>query len=478
MSGQAKRSRVRAAIRHREQVARLIALATIPDVEDLHCSACGGAGNDSGVRYSFDQLALNPNHVTVTLPDRGAPWTITTDARGLSPESGSVTVATNPSGETYTIPAGVEVSLGYTAELREPDPCELCGGSGRGLDVAVRAILGGQRFDVALARAYAERLIAEGKRAAETWEVYLDWCREHGWIRNNCTVCVDGLGRSRNRSVRCACAGLTCGQRRAWADGPGQGKRPRMDGDAMIRAGQRLLAALEGQPSECRRCDGAGWHWGDKIGDHVTDTRYSCDACNRTGHNLAGVLPEIERSASLRRRFRDVQDHGRLGSEWPRWMLDAGANSGTAHQWWKLPTRVYARGEHRAHESDDMVQAIRRSTDRPSIVNGESLSLWAPVSMLWNGGRQTYEERRARLPRWNRGERADGSGWTIDFAPLVELDVSRAAEDAMWEWARQMGIVTGTRLDQLGLHAQLVRAIGEDDAAFRTRITAATVHTT
>jgi hypothetical protein len=378
MSGQAKRSRVRAAIRHREQVARLIALACYPDCEDVHCSACGGTGEDGEreivsprahhVAGGPDLLAQIRQHATlygnvalgvdmggppgrsIAVTINAAPTVATMLADGrlavsydeppqarvtvLSPEAARGLYEQRPINANhvdapegggwstqhidpahFTPTGSPTISIGYTATMREPDPCEMCGGSGRGLDVMVRAILGGERFDVALARGYGERMVREGTAALETWVVYCDWLRAQGWsediaaeaYRRMCMQLprrgrVDALAETAVRRGRVASTGRfgpeQVALRRLWAAGPGRGKRPGMDGAALVRLGKRLLVALEGQPSECLTCCGTrvlfkadigGWPPGE-----VVPPPSCCVSCRGTGHNLAGVLAPVD----------------------------------------------------------------------------------------------------------------------------------------------------------------------------------------
>lgn len=524
MSGQAKRSRVRAAIRHREQVARLIAIATDPECESLHCGACAGSGDDE-----VDEHEIG---------------------------------------------------------------CEVCGGSGSGLDALARAILAGQTFDVALARAYGERLISEGEHASATWAVFVDWCRDQGLgpeSRSPCTACTpvefttgpqsmtetiasmmtmlgtsgDGGGEwSVSVSVSsCTCHETTRGWpgnlAAAWARGPGrvtcgeckgrgrqtlsitlttpiagvhqtfaagdqccpacegsgliEGPRPQ-PGDAQIRMGRRLLAALEGQPSECQRCIGPSTtiegatenvrriaaetdgpvavpthpeaiarlrhtrfgeshesclEWIAARYDATFMVNRSPQCCRGTGHNLAGVLPPTEWPAVVRRRAIDgyrvaSPDEPQHVDANRQRIVDSGRDIATVrprdpHR--LVDTRSVPRGQHRALESADMVAASNRCTTNVSVVNGDSIALWAPVSMLWRHPSPTHEQRRNLCPRWWRGEQRQPPGWSVDFASFVST------------WDGQFTIATGTDLDRVGQGVQLYRRVDETDAELRARVT-------
>jgi hypothetical protein len=90
-----------------------------------------------------------------------------------------------------------------------------------------------------------------------------------------------------------------------------------MDGAALVRIGRRLLAALEGQPSECPDCGGLGRTAIDEVEarsyasasawlarEAATGRLVSvpCHLCRGTGHNLAGVLAPLEVSPQQRRK--------------------------------------------------------------------------------------------------------------------------------------------------------------------------------
>lgn len=254
-------------------------------------------------------------------------------------------------------------------------------------------ILGGGSFDVALTRAYAERLIAEGERLELERAVFADWTRTRGmgpenrepgafvldqwsyvhtlpvrdrlvalgwdagtrvligatwvwpmalrlsggwpgplareWGTVRCEACEGNGARIGTGACR-ACGGeggqLDDGERDQWAKceacdgqcgretlvrckpckGRGYVKHPTREAAAanggawMIRAGRRLLAAIEGQPSECPDCVAKGRSPGKQpdtmlsvnggpMRPGVVDDR--CPSCRGTGHNLAGTLP-------------------------------------------------------------------------------------------------------------------------------------------------------------------------------------------
>jgi hypothetical protein len=196
-------------------------------------------------------------------------------------------------------------------------------------------------FDVAAVRAYCETLVAEGERLAMERVVFVDWtrargkgpegyrrgpctsrccdggwpgplAREYGWER--CKTCdpnlfnhaahpddpapievttgVDGLLRWRCSS----CKGL----RRTRKPGIPPGFA---NGDSVARTARRLVDTLDGrcpwapsaraQASECLAdCVWAELGNGEFAWCESLLTR--CERCRGTGHNLAGVLPDVE----------------------------------------------------------------------------------------------------------------------------------------------------------------------------------------
>jgi hypothetical protein len=252
------------------------------------------------------------------------------------------------------------------------------------------------RFDVLQVRAYCERLVGEGESLADERVAFVAWTetrglgllqRESGWPRS---LAVE------------------------WAASSGPAMLPRRRdavlGDSIARTARRLLDTLDGrcpwapsalaQASECWGCTGHGETgpslpagpetWvarvsgpgvlvvGDdgnsreaEIGEHV---RAQCPTCRGTGHNLAGVLPELEHP----------QDQ-----------------------------RVVPRGQHRIGTPDEPPGAItgmRASVTAAGYEAGELIRVrgygvgrWAP--------RSSAPERRAAgldryglMPRWRRGE--------------------------------------------------------------------------
>ena len=190
------------------------------------------------------------------------------------------------------------------------------------------------QFDVAKAREYGERLIAEG---------IVDADREEAYGR------VDAAHRLRGRA----------------------------------RTGRRLLAALEGQPSECQ---GSLAGLGREVGEQVTPGRWTivgCPDCHGTGHNLHGVLPPAEWSMQVRRKVNDAVAIPRNASRLRSNDVEVG-NDGWTHGVseqcnWSGPTRVVPRGEHR--------RAVDRVDNRG-----------------WYPKKTPIVRALSLLPRWRRGE--------------------------------------------------------------------------
>ena len=236
--------------------------------------------------------------------------------------------------------------------------CHRCDGTGRVLAIAIWGLLNGGEFDVAIARAYGERLVAEGLAACtpdarQTWAVYTDWCEQTGrrvgkrsrrayangpgslWetgLPSGCSVhvsddpggggtesfVVDGPNGQQTDSHASDAEAVAEANRR-WAKLV-PGPLPRPDGKAMVRLGQRLLDALAGQPSECATCCVQRQPDLDVIpgiepvfnrrGVHAGD--FTCSACRGTGHNLRGVLPPAGETPAQRARRQRRQERERV----------------------------------------------------------------------------------------------------------------------------------------------------------------------
>lgn len=229
--------------------------------------------------------------------------------------------------------------------------------------------------------------------------------------------------------------------------------------------GKRLLAALDGQPSECQapHCEGVGWYWGDAVGDHVTDNRYTCNACRGTGHNLAGVLPPIEWSPVVRRRAIDgYRVSGLLAArirqpsqDMQRSIIDAGIQilTATSQPARLADTRSVPRGQHRALESADMAAAIGRCFPRRPPRADSRAWLWTPRTQIGEAELRDALAREMdaiftgapadpptalgktsrRAPRWwyaeeKQHERRAVARWSIDFPTLLQsADLDGAA---------------------------------------------------
>jgi hypothetical protein len=491
VSGQAKTARRVELDRRRRQSARLIAIATIPEVEELHCSACGGLGEDE--------------------PDE--------DGDGWCNEC--------ESWYEYSDEDGTCLNCGEN--LMPSPPCEMCGGSGRGLDVMVRAILGGERFDVHAARTYGERLVREGTAGLETWVVYLDWLRNRGWFEifpNQWTTHEGerlGLIGGFPAEVRFL--------RDAWARGPGEGKRPRMDGAATLRMGRRLLAALEGQPSECQSCDGvptldlgrlrvrgrdgdlvrlhrmmimarpAEWLGDGFVRFYVPDGERErsfdayhehcetllrafapCTDCRGTGHNLAGVLAPVRWSTAVVVAVADSQrerqagpDRGeltrRLYDSHPDLarLADAVPTPGEHERRGGPATRVVPRGQHRTPTCagykggrtstlDQRIFAREFNWPNPVIAyvfraDGRR-EIARDSTTIGPDDRVVYRETE---PRWLRGERKHAEQRR---ARHRVRDLVRPTAQARAELRRQ-GATEWDSLSAEEIHDELARTLGE-----------------
>lgn len=249
-------------------------------------------------------------------------------------------------------------------------------------------------FDVHAAREYARRLIAEGERLELEREVFADWTRERGAGPESYEVwCGDG-----------GWPGVWAAEYERRGLGPA---RAANGGAHLIRRGRRLLAALEGQPSECQsRCrDGRDW------------SQNTCMTCRGTGHNLAGALPAVVDSeasvwraadsydASLRRqnprggitdRQREILQRAQASGRWPdgaagpvfRTTLTSGRDV-VRHG-----ARVGFRGQHR-----------REAMTEPDQERGASITrqLWARAWGGYASHVMAWQFMRT-VPRWRRGE--------------------------------------------------------------------------
>jgi hypothetical protein len=297
---------------------------------------------------------------------------------------------------------------------------------------------GSQLFDVARARAYADELIAlelehtvfvewtqtQGKGpdnrergAFVDVETDADWSevapgrdigipRRGGWPGKlarewgtvPCEACKGKRG-SMAPDYRPEVFGLALpAESWRWCEpckGTGRTPKPGADrrapqGRSLARVGRRLLAALEGQPDEC-----LGWCWSGDSSPGAVPVK-DCPDCHGTGHNLRGVMPEVEVTPAMMAKCAEAwplesQTGGAL-QPWARalgitraavdaWALARMRSPGKPH----TSTRVVPRGEHR--ESGD---EARRCLD------------WTPQPGENAADRNTYAWR--CTPRWRRGE--------------------------------------------------------------------------
>jgi hypothetical protein len=313
--------------RHREQVARLIAMSVSEDCfapcwvcearltplsESARCSHCNGSGRELDASVA---IILAGAHFDVALAreygerfvemekwhDVLVHWTAD---RGLGPDNkdpGAFGPAPHPL--RFDLPGGWPGTL---AREFSWERCSACEGRGR----------------------------EAGSWAATRTEGVLcecaDWTRELGeperaYCWGDRATLRHASGCS-NRPPKCS----TC-------KGSGRARRAHVppsvaNGVALARLGRRLLDAIDGQPSECPSCDGAGGsavlsgsgpvppqfaslalldaaararrraigalelvHEGD-----AWEVRTVCEDCRGTGHNLAGVLPPITYSPQVR----------------------------------------------------------------------------------------------------------------------------------------------------------------------------------
>lgn len=309
----------------------------------------------------------------------------------------------------------------------------------------VPSILGGSHFDVAAVRAYGARLVAM-ERHAGVHSVVDDYRRSLGREPRRVYSFQPPRGASTKAAGR-------------WIIVEPSGLPPDLAHDAMnwrahVRLGRRLLAAIEGQPSECQRCIGllaespeghvyrrggtpstSGVYYVHSLkcpcGRSENETialKADCRACHGSGHNLAGTLPPVEVSPHRRCRARDTINaqnarparHGPLPqriadayeagreSGWTlRTELDAIDDRDRPLAWLafvdrrvarglpiggvvpvqRIAARVVPRGQHRRVSSNPEGQSLDER------INAK---YWAPV------GRS--ERDKSHLPRWRRGE--------------------------------------------------------------------------
>ncbi len=291
-------------------------------------------------------------------------------------------------------------------------------GVSAGCDDDVQGLLDGDlAFDVARVRAHADRMIFGGERASETWAVFVDWCRDQGlgpescrsgWPGDLTAAWARGPGRvecpscdnpgTRTLSSWRACVTEAEAQQAAsewqaeghvpeveanpdsntypWrvtavrhvpcdaCDGAGlvEGPRPQ-PGDAQIRMGRRLLAAIDGQPNSCQHCIGlpqappeghtylrrgtpatSGVYYVHSLqcpcGASENETmvvRSDCAHCHGTSNNLDGFLPPARWPAAVYRKVSDSAGHNTENRA--SWCSDLADELGPHPSLWG-PTRV------------------------------------------------------------------------------------------------------------------------------------------
>jgi hypothetical protein len=317
----------------------------------------------------------------------------------------------------------------------------------------VDELLDGGRFCVPVVRAYARELVALEVEHA----VFTDWTMAQGlgpdnrepgafgvWCGTDCDdpgsrLTCGGYCHEDTGDVRGGWPGMLA---REW---PGDRRAPQ--GRSLARVGMRLLEALEGQPDECQGCEGTKrQHWANvepKLGgpwalawvpgDARDVPARDCPDCHGTGHNLRGVLPEVEHSPQLRRRIREIyvyrsSNHGRC------WLdtLDVHPGYGV--------TRVVPRGEHRcrnATEPGGWVGSRSRRIERVRVTGYREMR-WAPQSSMPSDPRARARWASSRMPRWRRGELLHAQ----QRRERAEYDYT---EREFAEWSRQArGVVAST----------------------------------
>lgn len=197
------------------------------------------------------------------------------------------------------------------------ESCVECGGAHR-LEGA-EAIAGGGSFDVALAREFAEHLIAQEPELV----AFEDWTRDRGLgpeVRERrCRSCAGGgdvgpllrlllpyqrryvqklAGTEGDECPRCRGTGS---EPYCWpgellaayqAAVPSAARRDLVRGRRNARLGRWLMDALAGQESVCPECNGS-----------------ACDECRGTGHNIRGRMPEIVDDMSAIAAALDARDN-------------------------------------------------------------------------------------------------------------------------------------------------------------------------
>jgi hypothetical protein len=338
--------------------------------------------------------------------------------RAVARELASVVRYTEPGGRGRWLGRPSRLINGSTNPLRDD------------WDKRVSALLDGATFDVHAAREHAFRVVALGQHRAKPdhLAVLADWRLA------NPHLCPTASPLAR---------GVT-----------GHG----LD---HARLGQRILDMLEGQPSECQRCipetasleqcimaavkagrrakatatgvrqvlhighrlrcylvaaragvatDESLW---DRLNETVScldvgfDTRHECPDCKGTGHNLRGVLPDIEWSPAVVRKVSDSAYYSHdPGASWASRLADVIPPNLSPSM--LRPTRVTPRGEHRAK------------------------------TLLGGGGLYPHERYSAErvqqiLPRWRRGELEHARQRRERVTRRGDISAAASLPGATWE---------------------------------------------
>lgn len=189
---------------------------------------------------------------------------------------------------------------------------------------------------------------------------------------------------------------LTCPVVRNFAEACPGARWTGLDGHdlAYTRLGQHILDAIEGQPSSCQACEGNPPWYGSG-----PSSKQRCDACNQSGHNLRGYLPEPEVSPQLRRRIADgwALSEGELWDGEPNWLHDLALEHGVSSR----RTRVTPRGEHREVDPDDPI-AMAQDLYEHATQDPHGFHTASRTPPPHDAHIRAYYLR--RLPRWRRGE--------------------------------------------------------------------------
>lgn len=282
----------RTAERHREQVARLVALVLTEDwspvtrplrVGDLVPSILGGSHFDIAAVRAYGEWLITEGERLELERAVFADWTRT---QGKGPENRE---------------RGAFVSVETDADWVTRDDWEH-GRLPADLDEERMAFLRSV-FDRATPNPKPEDAAAIAKRGGWPGPLAREWgtvrceaCEGRGRTRG-CERCVHGIAPDVDADGRELAGGERCRScpRCKPCKGRGYVKHPKREAAAanggahLIRMGQRLLEAIEGQPSECQACHGLGERYVVHAPDDIDS--HECPDCHGTGHNLAGALP-------------------------------------------------------------------------------------------------------------------------------------------------------------------------------------------